>query len=238
MTEQPAPAPAPSGPNRNMIMMVVAAVAIVAVAATFLMQPPTPSQQAAKGTPPPAEIPIKDLMAPSGLPDVGYGKADAPVTIVEYASLSCVHCANFHKNVLPKLKEKYIDTGKVRLVYREFPFDQIGFILAALTRCGGEEKTMALANDFFVKSDTWMPPAGNPETGIRKIWEANGMKPEEIDSCLKNKSIQTKLVQARERADKFGVRSTPTFFINGKRMTLRPDLIESFDKMIEPLIKG
>lgn len=236
MTEQQAPPP--GGSNRKMMMMVVAAVAIVGVAASFFMQEPAPTQRGAKGPPPPAEIPIKDLMAPTGLPDVGYGKADAPVTIVEYASLSCVHCANFHKNVLPKLKEKYIDTGKVRLIYREFPFDQIGFILATLSRCGGEEKTMALANDFFVKADTWMPPAGNPETGIRKIWEENGMKPEDIDSCLKNKSVQTRLVQARERAEKFGVRSTPTFFVNGKRMTDRPDLIESFDKMIAPLIKG
>ena len=238
MTEQPAPSQPPK--NRNTIMLVASVLAIIGIAAAWFVQEPVqPQQKGAKLPPPPAEVSVKDLMAPTGLPDVGYGKADAPVTIVEYASLTCVHCANFHKTVLPKLKEKYIDTGKVRLIYREFPFDQIGFILATISRCGGEEKTMALANDFFVKADEWMPPKGNPETGIRKIWEANGMKPEELDVCLKNKAVQTSLFKARDRAqEKFGVRSTPTFFINGKRMTDRSDVLESFEKMIAPLING
>src|SRR6056297_308364 len=103
------------------------------------------------------DVPVEKLMAPGALPDITVGNKDAEVTIVEYASMSCPACAAFHKNVLPELKEKYIDTGKVLLVMREFPLNQIAVAVSMLTRCAGNnDATAALTDIYFQKQDEWL----------------------------------------------------------------------------------
>src|SRR6185503_2006793 len=95
-------------------------------------------------------------MRPGPLPDLVLGKADAPVTIIEYASMTCPHCANFHKTTYPALKTKYIDTGKVRFIFREFPLDELAVAAAMLARCADQnERSMALIDVLFASQDKW-----------------------------------------------------------------------------------
>ena len=102
-----------------------------------------------------ADPTMEELMRPGPLPDLVLGKADAPVTIVEYASMTCPHCANFHKTTYPALKTKYIDTGKVRFIFREFPLDEVAVAASMLARCAGGEKSMALIDVLFASQDRW-----------------------------------------------------------------------------------
>ena len=183
----------------------------------------------------PEEIPIDQLMASGTLPEIVIGKADAPVTIVEYASMTCGHCGNFHNNVLPKIKEKYIDTGKARLVLREFPLDNLGAAAAMLARCAGGDKAAGLIEVLFEQQQTWAF-SRTPLPELQKIAKQAGFTEESFNKCLSDQKLLDQIVAVRERASRdFGVNSTPTFFINGKR--LRGGGLEDFDKAIEPLLK-
>jgi protein-disulfide isomerase len=180
-----------------------------------------------------------ELAKPGPIPDIAIGKADAPVTIYEYASMTCPHCAAFHTGVLPKLKEKHIDTGKVRLVMREFPLDNLAAAASMLTRCAGEGKSYELIAVLFAKQDDWAFVQGNPVPALFKIAsEQGGFTKESFDKCLTDQKLLDGITATRDRANKvLGVRSTPTFFINGKKLNDRSDQIESFDRAIEPLLK-
>jgi protein-disulfide isomerase len=179
-----------------------------------------------------------ELTKPGPIPDLVLGKADASVTIYEYASMTCSHCANFHNTVLPKLKEKYIDTGKVKLVLREFPLDNLAAAASMLARCAGEGKSYELISALFAKQDTWAFVQGNPVPALFKIAGEHGFTKETFDKCLTDQKLLDGITSTRDRANKvLGVRSTPTFFINGKKLTDRADQIESFDRGIEPLLK-
>ena len=179
-----------------------------------------------------------ELTKPGANPDIVLGKADAPVTIYEYASMTCSHCANFHATVLPKLKEKYIDTGKAKLVFREFPLDNLAAAASMLARCAGGEKTNELIKDLFAKQNDWAFVQGSPVPALFKIAEAHGFTKESFDKCLTDQKLLDGITAMRDRANKaLGVRSTPTFFINGKKLADRADQIESFDKAIDPLLK-
>src|SRR5262245_32525740 len=96
----------------------------------------------------------EELLRPGPLPDLVLGKADAPVTVIEYASMTCPHCANFHRSTYPALKEKYIDTGKVRFIFREFPLDDLAAAASMLARCAGGEKSIALVDVLFASRET------------------------------------------------------------------------------------
>src|SRR5262245_59474582 len=96
-----------------------------------------------------------ELLKPGALPDLVIGNAEAPVTIVEYASMTCSHCANFHNTVLPAIKEKYIDTGKVKLVFREFPLEERAARASMMARCAGDGKSLPLISILFSKQDEW-----------------------------------------------------------------------------------
>ena len=179
-----------------------------------------------------------ELMRPSELPEIVIGDAKAPVTIVEYASMTCGHCAHFHNAVLPELKAKLIDTGKVQLIYREFPLDNLAMAAAMMARCAGGDKTPELIKDLFAKQNDWAFVQGNPVPALFKIAEAHGFTKESFDKCLTDQKMLDGITGTRDRANKaLGVRSTPTFFINGKKLADRADQIESFDKAIEPLLK-
>ena len=183
-------------------------------------------------------IPAAKLMAPGALPDVTIGNKDATVTIVEYASLSCPACARFHNGAYKKLKEKYIDTGKVLLVMREFPTNTIAAAVSMLTRCAGDnDKTAALIGIFMERQSDWLV-RGNAEPKLFEIAKQAGFTREKFDACLKDEKLFEKIVKGRDRASKeFGVNATPTFFINGRRFTGNFGSIEAFSKVIDPLLK-
>lgn len=177
-------------------------------------------------------------MKPGPLPDVVLGKADAPVTMIEYASMTCGHCANFHNKVFPELKAKYIDTGKVRLILREFPLDNLAAAASMLGRCAGNGKTYELIAALFEKQQDWAFGTGNPVPALFKIAEASGFTKETFDKCLGDQKLLDGITKTRDLANKaFGVRSTPSFFINGKRFEGRADILADFVAVLEPLVK-
>lgn len=196
-------------------------------------QQPTPAPVA-----PAAAAAADDISKPGDLPDIIVGKPDAPVTIVEYASMTCPHCATFHKTVLPTLKQKYIDTGKVRLIFREFPLDNLAAAASMLARCAGGDKTAPLISTFFEQQEEWAFVKGSPLPALLKIAEAAGFTKETFDKCLNDQKMLDGIVAVGERGRKsFSVTSTPTFFVNGTKLEGRSDRIESFDKALEPLVK-
>jgi protein-disulfide isomerase len=144
------------------------------------------------------------------------GDPNAPVTIIEYASLSCSHCATFHRETLPKLKERYLDTGKVKLIFRDFPLEQNAFTAAMLARCAGPERQGRFIDVFFAQQDRWAR-AKDPAAALKQLARLGGMGEPEIEACLADKSVDDAVLRtAFEGRDKHGVRSTPTFVINGK----------------------
>jgi protein-disulfide isomerase len=178
----------------------------------------------------------EELMRPGALPDLVLGKADAPVTIIEYASMTCPHCANFHKTTYPALKTKYIETGKVRFIFREFPLDDLAAAASMLARCAGGEKSMTLIDVLFASQDKWA--VREPIPALLQIAKQAGFTQASFDECLKDQKLYNNILAMRERASKeFKVESTPTLFVNGK-MQKGGASIEELDKLIQPLLKS
>lgn len=185
----------------------------------------------------PSEVPVEELMKPGELPDLALGSPDAKVTIVEFASMTCGHCANFHNNVFPELKKKYIDTGKVRFILREFPLDNLAAAGSMLARCAGGDKIYPMLDMLFQRQADWVVRQ-NPVPKLFELAKQAGFTQESFDKCLTDDKLLSQLEAARTRAgEAFGVTSTPTFFINGKRLEGAPTMAE-FDKTLEPLLKG
>lgn len=185
-----------------------------------------------------AEVPVAELMKPSDLPELAVGPADAKVTIVEYASMTCGHCATFHNKVYPELKAKYVDTGKVRFVFREFPLDNLAAAASMLARCAGDSKGSGLISVLFAKQDDWAFVRTSPVPKLFEIAKQAGFTQESFDKCLTDQALLERIIAGRTRAaDVFGVNSTPTFFINGKRL-IGGNSLSDFDKVIEPLLKN
>ena len=153
------------------------------------------------------------------LGDVPLGAADAPVTIIEYSSFTCPHCANFHSRTLPQIKEKYIDTGKVKLIFREVYFDQLGLWASMLARCGGSESFFEKSTTLFEQQQQWAR-AENVGAELFRIGRVAGLSQERVQACLTDEALMLKLVgdfQAHMAQD--DVNSTPTFFINGEKVS-------------------
>ena len=162
---------------------------------------------------------VAALMAPGPLPDIIVGKDDAPITIVEYASMTCPHCADFQTTVFPELKTKYIDAGKVRYMLREFPLDNLAAAAFMLARCSGNDRYYPMVDALFETLETWAAPGGDAKEKLLQIARQAGISKEQFDQCLADKDLFGKIVKTREIAhETFQVDSTPTFFINGKRM--------------------
>lgn len=177
----------------------------------------------------PAKTDTGALLQAGPLGDKILGKADAPVTIVEYASLTCSHCANFHENTFPALKTQYIDTGKVRLIFREFPLDPLSTAASMIARCSTEERYFPLVSVFFKTQRQW---AGSekPLEELLAIARQAGFTQESFEACLKDQKIYDGLNTVKKRgAEVHGVEATPTFFINGEK--------KSGDMPIEDLAK-
>jgi protein-disulfide isomerase len=214
--------PAPRS-NRRRVLFGLALAAGVAVAATA----PAFAQ---------ATIPVDQLMAPGPLPDSVQGSADAKVTIVEYASMTCTHCQAFHATTWPELKSKYVDTGKVKFILREFPLDPLAAAAFMLARCAGPERRNAIVDLLFDQQKNWAF-VDKPLEALGELVKQAGISQNDFETCLKDQKLYDQVNQTRDNAAKnFHVDATPTFFINGTRIS--GDMpIGDFDKAIEPLLK-
>jgi len=176
-----------------------------------------------------------ELMKPGPLGDMSLGDEKAPVTIIEYASMTCPHCANFHETTYPELKRKYIDTGKVRFIFREFPLDQLAAAAFMLARCGGKERYFPMVETLFQQQRTWAVP--RPLQPLMAIGKQAGLSEAGFNECLKNQQVLDGIEDVRKRAaEKLNVQSTPTFFVNGKQLRGSTTLAE-FEKEMAPYLK-
>ena len=158
---------------------------------------------------------LDELMKPGPLGDMSLGDDKAPCTIIEYASMTCPHCAHFHETTYPELKAKYIDTGKVRFIFREFPLDQLAAAGFMLARCSGKDKYFPMIETLFQKQREWV--VQRPLAPLMAISKQAGLSEQAFNECLKNQQVLDGIEDVRQRAaTKLGVQSTPTFFINGK----------------------
>jgi protein-disulfide isomerase len=159
------------------------------------------------------------------------GKADAPITIIEYASLTCPHCAHFDVDVLPKLKEKWINTGKAKLVLRDFPLDEPALRAAMVARCAPAERFYPLVDTFFAQQEQWVT-SRDYRTALEKLAKLGGMSEKEFKACISDKKLEDQVAQSRLTASQqLGVDATPTFFINGKKFDGAPT-VEAFDQAL------
>ncbi len=220
--------------RREALKLAAGAGALFAAAACGLAQPALAQRKKAG----PTDVSVEELMKPGPLPDLVLGNAEAPITVVEYASMTCGHCANFHTKVFPTLKEKYVDTGKVRFIMREFPLDNLAAAASMLARCAGEGNTLPFISVLFAKQDDWAFVKGDPRPELLKFAKQAGFTQESFEKCLTDQKLLDDISAVRARAaDTFGVNSTPTFFINGKKMSGGPTLDE-FDKAFGSLLKS
>ncbi len=203
---------------------------LAALAALLLLLPAASSADALS----PAQTAA--LAAAPALPDVVIGKPDAPATIVEYASLTCSHCAAFHADVWPALKAKYVDTGKAKFVLREFPIDALAIVAFMQARCAGDDKRNAVVDRLFDHQADWAF-AADALARLKDEMTAAGMSGADFDACLKNDALLQKVKAERDRANTdLGVRATPTFFVGGQRLE-GGQTLDTFDKILVPQAK-
>jgi protein-disulfide isomerase len=160
--------------------------------------------------------PQGELMAPGPLGEVSIGKASAPVTVIEYVSLTCPHCSHFQKAIYPRFKKEFIDSGKVRFIVREFPIGHTSGHAAIANRCAGEDKYFFLLNQFLTRQPEWVSQEVRPDA-IYAVAKSSGMSRAAFDKCLTNQTIIDGLTEVKQRGRQFGVIGTPTFFINGRK---------------------
>ena len=182
---------------------------------------------------------VADVNQPQQLPDMALGPKDAEVTITEYASMTCPHCAAFNENVFPKIKAAYIDTGKIRYVFREFPLDIKAAAGSMLSRCIAKDdpaKYFAVTDLLFKQQADWVMK--NTTETLTRIGKQAGLSQAQVESCLKDQALLDKIVADQKFAsDVLKVDSTPTFFINGEKIKGETSF-EEFDKRIKALIKS
>jgi protein-disulfide isomerase len=180
-----------------------------------------------------------DVAKPVSLPDMALGPANASVTITEYASMTCPHCAAFNAEVFPKLKAEYIDTGKVRYIFREFPLDVKAAAGSMLARCIAKDdapKYFAVTDLLFRSQNDWA--AKNTTETLTRIGKQAGMSQQEVETCLKDQKLLDKIAADQKYASEvLKVDSTPTFFVNGEKIKGETS-IEEFEKKINPLLKS
>jgi len=224
--------------RRNVMMLGLGAAAVAGVGGYYFLGGDTEAQSG-KGNPLFAQ-----LMEKGALPDHPVGDANAPVTIIEYSSMTCPHCANFHKTILPDLKKKYIETGKVRYIVREFPLNNLAVTAAMLTRCAAPEKYNPFVEAIYEKQSVWAFGEGLPE-GEKKpldqlfnIAKQVGMSKKSFDECLGDQALLDNIIKVRTRGNEvFKVQSTPTFFVNGT-MVRGVSSLRQLEEAMEPFLKG
>jgi protein-disulfide isomerase len=185
-----------------------------------------------------AAVNVEELMKPGPLPEIALGPADAKVTIVEYFSMSCPHCAAFATKVFPEIKKKYVDTGKVRFVFREFPHNARAHAAAMLARCVGEDKTVAMIETLMERQEQWAFQKDNPAflAALLEIAKQTGFTEESFNACMKDDKLVENIAAVHKRAGQaFGISRIPTVFINGKKLAGEATFA-NVEKMIEELL--
>lgn len=164
------------------------------------------------------DVDMAEVLKPGPLPEVALGDPNAPVKIVEYMSMTCSHCANFHANTFEAIKEKYVDTGKAYFVIREFPFDPASTAAFMLARCAPEGQQVSFMSMFLKQQRAWAAPSdGDVRGAMLQMSKLAGFTQESFEACLTNQQLAADVTAVRDRgAKEFGVNSTPTFLINGK----------------------
>jgi protein-disulfide isomerase len=199
------------GQTRETALLPTSAPAQPAVQPTA--QPAT--QQAAKPPTPAPSSPGPQARADDRI----LGKTDAPITIFEFASLTCPHCADFEANTLPQLKTEWIDTGKARLIYRDFPLDPMAVKAATLARCAPPEQFYGFVDVLFRGQPNWANQQ-RIDDALGKLAKLAGMGDDKFTACMKDDNLQKQVLAERLEAEQqFNVESTPTFFINGAKVT-------------------
>ncbi len=192
--------------------------------------------------PPPAERVViekptlTDVMQTGTLPEMAWGKADAPVTIVKYASLTCPYCRRFHKETFPKLKKEYIDTGKVRFIIREFPIGKTSGAATIALRCAKPEKYLELYGKFLEQQPAWVSQEVRLDP-IFKVASQVGMTRQQFDACRENQSMIDGLQWVKDRGRTLGVIGTPNFFI-GNTLIKKVLTIEEIRAKVDPLLQA
>lgn len=183
-------------------------------------------------TPTPSVL-VAEADAPQIRPDDRIlGKPDAPVTIFEFASLTCPHCAAFEREILPKIKAEWIDTGKAKLVFRDFPLDGSALKAAMVARCAPADRFYGFIDVLFAQQDSWGRGA-DPTPSLARLAKLGGMSDEQFQSCMKDDALQNKILASRLAGEKeFQVESTPTFLINGKRI-IGAQPYDKFDEVLK-----
>jgi protein-disulfide isomerase len=216
---------------RNILVIVGGIAAVIAIAAGvyFGTRGPTP------GPAPTAVAPAPDKAALLAIKpsDHVLGDPKAPVTMIEYASFTCPHCAHFSTAILPEIKKKWIDTGKVKLVYRDFPLDQMAAKAAQLAECSGNDKYFPVMEMIFATQANWAA-AADPIAELSKSLRIAGMGDNEVKACLANETVSNEVIADYRGGEQLGVNSTPTLFIDGEKYTgARP--VEELDALFTKL---
>jgi protein-disulfide isomerase len=174
----------------------------------------------------------KPLGTEEALKERVLGDPKAPITIIEYSSLGCPHCAKFHKDTLPELKKNYIDTGKAKLIYRDFPLGGGAYAAAMMARCAPPSRYFQFIEVLFKNQDTWAR-SKNPQQPLARIGKLGGMSQAAFDACLKNEALFQGIRKVQlEGKQKFEVNATPTFIINDEKISgARP--YEDFRKILD-----
>ncbi|MBM3651195.1 MAG: DsbA family protein [Alphaproteobacteria bacterium] len=198
---------------RNILIVAAGIVAVAAIVAGvyFGTRPPSPGQ-------PPTTVaaaPDKAALLTVQPGDHVLGDPKAPVTIIEYASFTCPHCAYFHLQILPDLKKKWIDTGKAKLVYRDFPLDQVAAKAAQIAECAANDRYFGVIDLIFRGQATWAT-AADPIAELAKPLRIAGMGEAEIKACLANEAKANAVIADYRGGEVLGVSSTPTLFIDGQ----------------------
>ena len=176
-----------------------------------------------------ANLPLADALNERVL-----GNPSAPITIVEYASLTCAHCKSFHQDVLPALMKAYIETGKAKLVFRDFPLDGLALRASMMARCAPADRYFKYIDVLYRTQSTWATDS-DPLIALARVGKLGGMNQTDFDACMKDEDLFNGILRSRQVASiEFSVEGTPTFIINGKKMTQQATF-ESFDSILKKL---
>lgn len=230
--------------KQNLVVIVIlAGLAVFAIAIFYLNMGANPNSAVSDAEMDAAEVAAllaassdgDPLASPNPLGELTLGDPAAPITIVEYSSLTCPHCAAFHTEILPALKEKYIDSGQVLIKFRPFPLDPYAMAGAMLAQCVSPVARVAFIDILFARQGTWIA-SPDPSAELQKIAKQAGLSEDDYIVCLKDESVLAAIRGMQtSAAEKLNVRSTPTFFVNGKKLEGNQPL-EVFEEVFIPLL--